>query len=78
MKVIKASELGVYLYCHKAWSFQQRGMKSQNQAAMDQGTAYHRKHGGTVMLAGFLRGLAVFLLVLAALVLVMLIAGWIR
>ncbi|MEN6570954.1 MAG: hypothetical protein ABFD24_03840 [Anaerolineaceae bacterium] len=78
MKVIKASELGVYLYCHRAWAFQRRGMVSQNQAALNQGTAYHRKHGSTVMLAGFLKGLAILLLILAAVVLAMLFAGWIR
>jgi hypothetical protein len=78
MKVIKASELGVYLYCHRAWAYQRRGVVSQNQSAMDQGTAYHRKHGSTVMLAGILKGLAILLLVLAAAVLVMLFVGWIR
>lgn len=78
MKVIKASELGVYLYCHRAWAYQRRGMVSQNQAAMDQGTAYHRKHGGRVMLAGLLKAVALVLLALAAVVLVLLFAGWIR
>lgn len=78
MKVVKASELGVYLYCHRAWSYQRRGMVSQNQAAMDQGTVYHRKHGGKVMLSGMLRGLAVLLLVLAAVILVILVVGWIQ
>ena len=69
MKVIKASELGVYLYCKKAWAFQQQGKASQNQAEMDRGTVYHRQHGNLVTRAGIFKIMAVILFILAAAVL---------
>ena len=69
MKVIKASELGAYLYCHRAWAFQRQGMESQNQAALDAGTAFHKRHGISVRQARLLKALGVLLLILAAVIL---------
>lgn len=66
MKVIKASELGVYLYCKRAWAYQQQGKASQNQAEMDRGTLYHRQHGNLVTRAGIFKTIAFILLILAA------------
>jgi hypothetical protein len=74
MKVIKASELGVYLYCHRAWSFQRQGMESQNQAALEAGTAFHKQHGLSVRQAGLLKALGIILLIMAAVILVAWIA----
>lgn len=68
MKPIRASDIGSYLYCHRAWWYRQHGAESANQAEMAAGTALHRQHGRQVLLAGFFRA-AAWLLVLAALVL---------
>ncbi|HBF40770.1 MAG TPA: hypothetical protein DDW19_03050 [Anaerolineaceae bacterium] len=76
MKIVKASELGVYLYCQRAWSYQRQGMVSRNQAELDMGTAYHKKHGSAVMQAGVLRVLSVLMISLAAIVLVLMILQW--
>lgn len=63
MRPIRASEIGTYLYCHRAWWYRQRGVESQNTAELSAGTALHRRHGQKVLAAGVLRlvGLALLL-----------------
>lgn len=65
MKPIKASEIGSYLYCRRAWWYRLGGQPSLNQAEMAAGTELHRQHGRTVMIAGLQRTLA-FIILLAA------------
>ncbi|NCP87450.1 MAG: hypothetical protein CO094_09945 [Anaerolineae bacterium CG_4_9_14_3_um_filter_57_17] len=67
MRPIRASELGSYLYCRRAWGYRQRGFTPKNQAELAAGTELHRRHGRGLLIAGFLRTLA-WLLLLAALV----------
>jgi hypothetical protein len=66
MRTIRASEIGTYLYCHRAWWFQDQGFTSQNQMELASGTSYHKTHGRQVFVAGLLR-LGGYLLLLAAL-----------
>ncbi len=66
MRVIRASEIGAYAYCRKAWWHRLQGVQSENQTEMDAGTAYHAGHGGQVVMAGLLRFVA-WLALLAAL-----------
>ena len=66
--LIRASEIGSYLYCRRAWWYRKQGVQSENQAELAAGTALHQRHGRKVLASMLLRGLA-FLLVLAALVL---------
>ncbi len=68
MRPIRASEIGSYLYCHRAWWYRLSGLESSNQAEMAAGTELHRQHGRKVLASGFLRTLA-FILLLAACVL---------
>jgi CRISPR/Cas system-associated exonuclease Cas4 (RecB family) len=68
MRPIRASEIGSYLYCHRAWWYRLSGLESSNQAEMAAGTELHRQHGRKVLTAGLMRNLA-FLLLLAACVL---------
>jgi CRISPR/Cas system-associated exonuclease Cas4 (RecB family) len=68
MKIIRASEVGTYLFCRRAWWYGQHGVESTNQAELAAGTEFHRQHGRTVILSGLTRLLAIILL-LAALVL---------
>jgi len=69
MKPIRASEIGSYLYCRRAWWYRLTGHESANQAEMAAGTDLHRQHGRQVLIAGMLRTLG-FLLLLAACVLI--------
>ena len=68
MKTIRASDVGSYLFCARAWWYHQQGIESNNQAEMTAGTELHRQHGRTVVASRLTRTLAVILL-LAALVL---------
>ncbi len=68
MRVIRASEIGSYLYCARAWWYQKKGVQSSNQAELTGGTELHRQHGQQVLASGMTRILAiVFLLVALAL-----------
>ncbi len=69
--VLKASEVGTYLYCKRAWWYRKRGVESENQAELAAGTDLHLQHGRKVMAAGLLQVLG-FLLLLAAAVLLIL------
>lgn len=69
MKTIRASDIGSYLYCRRAWWYHLHGQKSLNQSEMASGTELHRRHGRTVVIAGLLRNLGFLLLLLACVML---------
>lgn len=74
MRIIRASEIGTYLYCHRAWGYLKSGHESQNLAELASGTRLHEQHGRKVALVSVLRLLAyVLLLVALALILVHLV-----
>ncbi len=67
-RIIRASELGQYAYCARAWWLQTiRGAEPANTRDLRQGEAAHRQHGRAVWLAGAARWAAIGLLALAAL-----------
>lgn len=74
-RVLRASEIGEYIFCHRAWWLHRvQGLESANREQMARGTERHAAHGRTVQRAGWLRraafallALAVFLTVIAAL-----------
>jgi CRISPR/Cas system-associated exonuclease Cas4 (RecB family) len=70
MRTIRASEVGTYLYCARAWWYRQQGIESANQAEMMSGTELHRQHGRTVIASGLTRVLAIVLLLVALALLV--------
>lgn len=69
MKAIRASEIGSYLYCRRAWWYRQSGQESINQAELAAGTELHRQHGRKVLAAGLQRGLAFLSLLVACVML---------
>ncbi len=68
--VIRASEIGSYLYCRRAWWYRKQGVESENQAEMATGTELHRQHGRRVIAAGFLQVAGYALLLVAAILVV--------
>ena len=69
MRTIRASEIGSYLYCQRAWWYQSQGEPSQNQVELSGGSQYHRRHGRQVFQAGLLRAAGWLLLTLAVILL---------
>jgi len=63
--IIRASDIGSYLYCRRAWWYRKQGVESENQAELASGTELHVQHGRKVMAAGLLQ-VAGYLLLLAA------------
>lgn len=70
MKTIRASEVGSYLFCARAWWYHRQGIESSNQAEMTAGSEFHRLHGRRVFVSGLLRNLALILLLVALVMLV--------
>ena len=70
MKTIRASEVGTYLYCARAWAYAQKGIASSNQAEMSSGSELHRLHGRRVLASSLTRTLALILLLIAIVLLV--------
>jgi CRISPR/Cas system-associated exonuclease Cas4 (RecB family) len=68
--VIRASEIGTYLYCRRAWWYRKEGVESENRAEMATGTELHRRHGRKVLAAGLLRTLSLILFLIALTLLV--------
>jgi hypothetical protein len=69
-EVIRASEVGLYTFCARAWWLGQvLGYRSANLAEMQRGAVQHRAHGRTVVSFHRLRRVAVILLVLAGIAL---------
>jgi len=55
MRNLKASEIGAFLYCQRAWWYQSRGMPSENQTEMAAGSKYHLEHGKKILIARLIR-----------------------
>ncbi|MBI3161716.1 MAG: hypothetical protein HYZ23_04370 [Chloroflexi bacterium] len=69
MPIVRASEIGSYLYCRRAWHYRKRGVESENQAELAAGTDLHHRHGRVVLASGLYRtvGLILFLAAVALL-----------
>jgi len=68
-RTIRASEIGTYLFCKRAWWYQLQGKQSENQQEMAGGFAYHRQHGQALLQAVLFK-VGAWILLISALVLV--------
>lgn len=78
MRPLRASDIGSFLFCKRAWWYAAQGIPSANRAEMSSGTRLHRQHGRRALAIGCLR-LAAYALLLAALVFITiyLVSSWI-
>jgi CRISPR/Cas system-associated exonuclease Cas4 (RecB family) len=68
MRVIRASEIGEYVFCHRAWWLRHvRGFRSANARELAEGTAVHARHGWLVGISSALRVAALILFAAAVL-----------
>ena len=70
MPIIRASEIGSYLYCRRAWRYRKDGVESENKTELAAGTELHRQHGRKALSALLLRTFGMVLLLAAILMLV--------
>ncbi len=69
MRPVRASEIGSFLYCARAWWYQRQGVEAENQAELTGGELFHRRHGQKVVAAGLMRLAGLFFLLVAVLLL---------
>ncbi|MGV8049403.1 MAG: hypothetical protein AB2L21_03460 [Anaerolineaceae bacterium] len=65
MRTLRASELGSFIYCRRAWWYQRQGLSSENQSELNSGSQFHQTHARNIKLAGVYKYLALFFLTLA-------------
>ena len=68
MRVLRASELGSFLYCQRAWWYNSQGIEPENRTELAAGTDFHRRHGAGVWQARLLTGIGYMLLASALVV----------
>lgn len=66
MRIIRASEIGSFLYCRRAWWYRLQGLKPHNTAQLAAGTRRHQQHSRRLTTAGCLQIAAVITLAAAA------------
>ncbi|MBA4420369.1 MAG: hypothetical protein C0391_04405 [Anaerolinea sp.] len=49
MRIIRASEIGSYLYCQRSWWYRIAGVEPENKRELQAGTTIHYQHGRFVM-----------------------------
>lgn len=54
-RVLRASEIGEYVFCRRAWWYAGQGLPSLNRQAQTSGTRWHQRHGRQVVQMGCLR-----------------------
>ena len=64
MRTVRASEIGTYLYCRRAWWYQRQGIENINQIELAAGQALHEQHGRRVIIAGCTQALAWIILLI--------------
>jgi CRISPR/Cas system-associated exonuclease Cas4 (RecB family) len=69
MRTIRASEIGTYLYCRRAWWYRKQGVDSANESELAAGTSLHRAHGRTILASALTRTLGLLLLLVALILL---------
>lgn len=72
-RTIRASEIGTFIYCQRAWWYQRKKVKPINTEELAAGQDFHQLHISQSRTAKFLKGLAWVLVVVTAFLLSILI-----
>ena len=75
MRTIRASEIGTYLYCQRAWWYQKQGKSLDSCRTLASGTQLHIQNTRQVFISGCLRILAYVLLISAIVLLAIYTTG---
>jgi CRISPR/Cas system-associated exonuclease Cas4 (RecB family) len=70
MKIIRASEIGTFVYCKRAWWYAKQGIPSENKGTLTTGEAFHQKHGKSIRLLQRIKLLAYCFVLLAGLLMI--------
>ena len=65
MRIIRASEIGSYLYCQRSWWYRTTGIEPENKRELQAGTSIHYQHGRSVVASLIFRIASGALLLLA-------------
>jgi len=69
MRIIRASEIGRYLYCHRSWFYYLQGVQPSNTRELNLGTELHAAHGRKVAGSLILRFIAIITFLAAIIIL---------
>ena len=73
-RTVRASEIGSFIYCQRAWWYQRQGFEPMNRAELAAGSEFHSEHTGRARTVILMRVIA-WMLVLAALAYLAVILG---
>lgn len=70
--LIRASEIGEFVYCHRAWWLKRvEGIASRSVRQLERGTTFHESHERQVRTAGRLQTSALFLIIVGVMLLLL-------
>jgi len=73
-RTIRASEIGTFIYCQRAWWYQRKKIKSINVGELAAGENFHRLHNNQSRSVNFLRVIA-WLLIMSSIVILSIFAA---
>jgi hypothetical protein len=73
--IIRASDIGLYVFCARAWRLKADGYESANHAEMAAGTEAHAAHGRQVAVSQYARRLSLVLFMLALIIAILMFAS---
>jgi hypothetical protein len=73
--IIRASDIGLYVFCARAWRLKADGHESANRAEMAAGTQAHAAHGRQVAVSQYAQRLSLVLFMLALMIAVLMYAS---
>jgi CRISPR/Cas system-associated exonuclease Cas4 (RecB family) len=75
MRTIRASEIGVYVFCQRAWWYARAGLPSENITEIAAGNEIHSAHRRQVWNVGCLKVIAAVVLLLSLALIIIYLSG---